>query len=141
VCAAGIIPDPFNNGMAGCPGSVTWQSASSLCATSAHVCSAAEWLANFGGQAPTYNFWVSDDLGYNGSGSNSCDVGPADDVSYYACNSPGPSDNPMRVCSPTQNDPIGNHCNWTGCGYGTYTNQYFGGCGGAAPNAGTLCCP
>ena len=51
------------------------------------------------------------------------------------------STRPMRVCCDGHHtDPLYNYCNWIGCGLGTHTNQYFGGCNDGG-TAGALCCP
>ena len=80
---------------------------------------------------PDLHYWTDDDLRYNGSGA-ACFVSPTIGT---PCGS-----TPMRVCTPTIDDALGNQCNWINCGWETTTpNEYFGGCGGNL-TAGTLCC-
>ena len=117
--------------MAGCAGSVAWADRASLCNQGYHVCSAQEWVSRRGSAVPGHNYWTNDDLKYSGSGANSCTASVSTGTSCGA--------NPMRVCSPTQADPEGNQCNWTGCGLDSTSSTYFGGCLGNT-TAGTLCC-
>ena len=131
-CAGGGPGQLFDGHMAGCSGVVPFASRTSLCAHGAHVCSAAEYLSHFAGAPPLYDYWTNDALNYGGSGSNACF---ASTTSGNAC----PSGQPMRVCSGTK-DPLGNACNWVGCGSDTTTpNDFFGGCAGNN-TAGALCC-
>jgi len=134
-CYSGTPTDVFggSEGMVGCGGQKVFTSAAQLCASGYHVCSSAEWNSNRGSVAPTADYWTSDNLKYSGSnhdceallsGGNSCGTNV-----------------PMRVCTLSNNgsDIFGNNCTWTGCGLGTTTNQYFGGCS-ADLYAGALCC-
>jgi hypothetical protein len=132
-CANGAAADQiFSPGMVGCGGSVTWDQRDSLCAPGYAACTAAEWVANEGGSAPTDDYWTDDNLSYAGSGPNACQ---ADTSGGYSCG----TNRPMRVCTRSGNDTYGNTCTWTGCGLNSTTNQYFGGCV-SNPTAGTLCC-
>ena len=81
---------------------------------------------------PSSNYWTDDNLGY--SGSPYCEATTSNEGN---CSSSG--NMPMRVCTPNGDDHYGNHCNWTGCGLNTSTNQWFGGCSNNT-TAGTLCC-
>lgn len=132
-CAADSPTDIFGGGMVGCGGQVTFPSASTLCGEYYHVCSSADWDNNREGTAPTADYWTSDNLEYNGSGSNDCEAVTSGGLS---CG----TNTPMRVCTTAQPDKFGNRCNWVGCGLNTYTNQYFGGCV-SDQSAGALCCP
>jgi hypothetical protein len=137
--------------MQGCAGSVYYIDRGNLCGNG-HVCSAAEWLSNYGGVAPKHHFWVNDDLLYSiGTGYQSGHCFATNSTTgSSACGtvaSPsGTSDKPMRVCDDCGSsagsctDPEGNTCTWVDCGLNTTTNQYFGGCT-ANNTAGTLCCP
>ncbi|MFT3769094.1 MAG: hypothetical protein QM820_26945 [Minicystis sp.] len=130
-CADGSPSEIFGPHMAGCAGTTTYPNRASLCGAGTHVCSASEWINNFGGTAPTHNYWTNDPLKYGGT-SNAC---WASTVNGYAC----PTDQPMRVCSGAVN-PEGNICNWYNCGSETASpNDYFGGCYNN-PTAGALCC-
>ena len=129
LCAPGSLPgDVFAPNMVGCTGKVGYASAATLCPAGTAVCTPTQFVARGAGKKPKYNYWTSDYLGYEGSDGD-CSVGTS---GYYGCN------NPMRVCTGSV-DPLGNRCNWTGCGYKTRTNQYFGGCSGNT-TAGALCC-
>nr|AYM54549.1 thermolysin metallopeptidase [Racemicystis crocea] len=121
----------FGTTMAGCAGTVTWANRANLCGVGSHVCSAQEWLDRRGSTVPGHNYWTNDDLKFSGTGTNSCSASATTGNSCGA--------NPMRVCSPTQADPEGNLCNWTGCGLDSTSNMYFGGCTNNT-TAGTLCC-
>lgn len=139
-CAA--IPDVqaeqvFTPSMVGCAGQGSWENRSRYCHPDWHVCGPDEFVArNFDSRvttdAPAYHYWTDADLRYSGS-NGSCSVSV---TSGTACSSP------MRVCAPSASgdDPLGNHCNWQGCGYeGSTDDRYFGGCAGNV-TAGTLCC-
>jgi hypothetical protein len=131
-CAAGSKAEQtFGKTMYGCAGTVGFSSRATLCKSSDHVCSAAEWVKQRASGAPSYNYWTNDSLKYNGT-SSACWVST---TTGSSCS----SDAPMRVCG-AQTDPLGNTCNWTGCGYSTFPpSEYFGGCNGNF-TAGTLCC-
>jgi hypothetical protein len=134
VCYDGLnFSQTFANGINGCGGSVTWESRGSLCAHGSRPCSAAEWIAGHGSTAPTYNYWTNDNLRYSG-GPTSCSVST---TTGNFCS----ANQPMRLCTSSGSDALGNSCNWFNCGHGTATpNHYFGGCEGNL-TAGTLCCP
>jgi hypothetical protein len=131
-CAGGQHPETaFAPGMGACGGAVTWDQRNSLCAPGWGACSASQWVSLRQNATPVNNYWTNDNLGWSGSGPNSCEA------TTTGGNFCGTND-PMRVCG-TNYDAHGNPCNWTGCGLNTTTNQYFGGCVGNA-TAGTLCC-
>jgi hypothetical protein len=140
-CASGVASDVFQaNGqtMVGCGGQVTWSNAYQLCGYYAHVCSVAEYNARRSGVQPSNDYWVQDALLYENDGtdySGHCVV--TDTPGYNSCGWTDPSY--MRVCTMRNGgtDYFGNQCTWVGCGFNTYTNEYFGGCGNTA---GTLCC-
>jgi hypothetical protein len=134
-CASGAaVGDIYSGDMIGCTGKVAWTDRTKLCPPGTRVCTADEWAQRRGTKAPTYSYWTSQDLGWNGTGPDepcSVDVVGGDFVSCEGV--------PMRVC-PGATDPLGNKCNWTNCGLRTNTpNQFFGGCEGNL-TAGTLCC-
>ncbi|MCC6559555.1 MAG: M4 family metallopeptidase [Polyangiaceae bacterium] len=118
------------NGMVGCAGTVGFGSRDTLCGPGTYVCSAAQWKSRRGTGVPAHNYWTNDELKYSGT-SSACSASLSTGTSCGA--------NPMRVCSPTQTDPEGNNCNWTGCGLDSTSNSYFGGCVNNT-TAGTLCC-
>lgn len=135
VCATGSTPGDFFGGkMVGCKGTVSFTDRAKLCPPGVPVCKASDWTAKAGGKAPSFNYWTNDALGYFGD-NNDCRVG-TDPRYYYSCN---PSSSPMRVCA-NYTDPLGNKCNWIGCGLGQRTDQHFGGCN-SNNTAGALCCP
>jgi hypothetical protein len=134
---AGMAPptELYSNGMIGCAGATSFAQAQTLCAPEFHVCSASEWNMNRGNVAPAYDYWTSSNLHFYGS-AGSCEVV---DTGFNTCT---PSTDPMRVCTLNDGgtDPFANTCNWTGCGYETTSNEYFGGCS-YNDTAGALCCP
>jgi hypothetical protein len=131
-CADGSNEQIFGPGMIGCGGAVTFANKGSLCAAGWSPCTAKQYVARRAGYIPNRNYWTSDDLHYDGSGSSACS---ASKTSGYSCGT-----TPMRVCTTTQPDAHGNSCNWINCGLdGQSPNEYFGGCSGNT-NAGTLCC-
>jgi len=132
-CVPGSQAQAFAAGMVGCGGKVTFPKRATLCNTLKYkVCGAVQWVTGHGAKAPKYNYWTDDVLHYVGP-KHYCFVSP-----NYG-NKCWPS-MPMRVCAGDP-DPLGNRCNWTGCGYKTPTpKHYFGGCNDN-PTAGTLCCP
>ncbi|MCY0990950.1 serine hydrolase [Nannocystis sp. ILAH1] len=130
----------YDQTMFGCAGSVTFANRENLCATGFHTCSALEYhnknaAAN---EMPLYHYWTDDALDRSASGgTNNCSAFPQG--SGTAC---GGSAAPMRVCTDTQTDLLGNTCNWLKCGWQDTTNEWFGGCAiNTSENwAGTLCC-
>jgi hypothetical protein len=151
-CASGVSVESFTQGMVGCPGSVGWgpggSTAKTLCnQTVAHLCTSAEWHQKRGtivldrvyDNYPTHDYWTADNLGYSGSGTNSCSAS----FTGYSCG----TDRPMRVCAvdglyAAKNlDPEANTCTWANCGLGgaTSPDDYMGGCV-SNPTAGALCC-
>ena len=132
LCAGNTpVGDVFATNMVGCVGTVRWSQRATLCPAGAHVCTPDEWVARYGAKKPTYNYWTSVNLGYEG-GDRSCSVDDEAKYGWVACN------NPMRVCT-NYTDPLGNRCNWKECGFKTRTNRWFGGCDNNN-TAGTLCC-
>ena len=133
-CAEGVETETFPNGMAGCAAVLTFPDRAALCAPGWHVCSAEEWVARRDGAVPGFHYWTDDNLRFSGSPA-SCAVS-ATNTSFNAC----ADTEPMRVCNPSNTDPLGNFCNWTQCGLETTTPiEHFGGCAGNT-TAGTLCC-
>lgn len=131
-CSSGLTPQPFGGGMVGCAGTVSFPKRATLCNLQYAVCSAQQWVSGHGAKAPKFNYWTNDVLHYVGP-KNACFVSP----SYGNKCWPGM---PMRVCAGDP-DPLGNRCNWQGCGYKTPApKHFFGGCNDN-PTAGTLCCP
>lgn len=125
--------EPFAADLVGCPGTVSWDNRWTLCGAGWSPCSAAQWIAGHGGAAPEFDYWTSDDLRYSGD-ADDCWVDPFE-------GSECTSGSPMRVCTATGNDTLGNECNWANCGYEAAPplNHFFGGCEGN-DTAGTLCC-
>lgn len=137
-CADGSNEQLFLNGMVGCAGQVTRANRATLCAPGSVVCTSGKWVANRGNAAPSNHYWVEDSLRYYYGNNGYC---RASATTGNLCN----AGTPMRVCT-TNNwsnnayrDPLGNSCNWGGCGLESYTNNYFGGCNGNT-TAGALCC-
>ena len=127
--------------MVGCSGKVSFPSRATLCGAGARVCTSAQWVAWSAGQAPTYHYWVDDGPRYyRGTDQNGtqCAASDVQLVGYGACNE---ALSPMRVCRSSSNDPLNNICNWTNCGWKSYSpNRYFGGCNDNY-TSGALCCP
>jgi hypothetical protein len=138
-CADGTDGQTFTD-MHGCKGKVKWPSRATLCGVGFHVCSADEWVSDRGGVAPSYNYWVDDDLVGGGTLETACYATMG--VGSFSCTS-----GPMRVCA-GKIDSLSNSCTWAGCGFKVAKpNEYFGGCngaprpaGGRPDTAGTLCC-
>ena len=139
-CASGAPAEVFDDSMVGCAATQTFAQRASLCAPGSHVCSAQEWVQHRGGRAPSYHYWTDDILLYYTGTSEACGASAtALGTGWYQCTDAG---SPMRVCaeSADQHDPMGNNCNWIGCGLdGIVPDAYFGGCDGNV-NAGALCC-
>jgi hypothetical protein len=141
-CADNSVEQHFANGMVGCGGTVSFANRANVCGGGSVVCTAAKWIANRAGVAPTYDYWVNDGpMYYKGSDQygTDCAASTTAMTGGGSCNS---GTTPMRVCVGTGGaDPLGNDCNWRNCGWQTYDpNQYFGGCNGNT-TAGALCCP
>lgn len=124
--------------MVGCGGSVSYANRASLCGAGYSPCSASAWSSNAALWSavsdlpqPSANYWTNDNLGYGGAGPSSCEASTSSEGNC--------GDSPMRVCTPAGTDNYGNACNWTGCGFNSTTNEFFGGCSGNE-TAGTLCC-
>lgn len=130
-CTDGTIEQVFTQRMVGCAGKVSWSSRATLCRGGSRVCTAKEWVARWGNIKPTYSYWTDDDLRYIGLGG-ACYV-----MLNWGSTCPG---QPMRVCAGNK-DPLGNLCNWIGCGFQKVSpNLHFGGCKNN-PSAGAICCP
>ncbi len=151
----------FTGGMAGCAGKVRYVNRATLCNAAAGCtpCTAAEWIANNGGTAPTHQYWVDESLRYTGD-EWYCRATLSDGGDTDSCGA-----NPMRVCMDgdggimsyerSSTDINGNNCNWTHCDYGdeldagfvadataadaSVPNLHFGGCLNNL-TAGSLCC-
>ncbi len=133
-CADEGEEDVFSPSLAGCAGTVTWDSRSRLCGPGRVVCSAARWVAERGGATPTHNYWTDDDLGYDDGLVDGAFACLATESGGATC--PG---EPMRVCA-GRSDPLGNRCGWTDCGYRSLRpSEHLGGCA-SNPTAGSLCC-
>ena len=133
-CADGTSGQTFDTYMHGCAGSggqIAYSSRAALCSTGLHACSAAEWVAHYGGSAPASNYWTGDSpLYFVGGTTNSCSVSA----------SPGTNNctgGAMLVCPNNMSS-----CQIYGCGLDSTTPRFFGGC--AHPQfgiaSGTLCC-
>ncbi len=148
-CAAGAVPESFNDNMVGCSGAVTFAQRASLCGAGFLPCTARHWRFELAGsgRAPGHHYWTDDDLLYLANGfSGDCAV-TADAAWPNVVDLCSPA-SPMRVCAPIgdpeaaggHTDSSGNECNWINCGYETTTpHAYFGGCM-TNNTAGTLCC-
>jgi hypothetical protein len=134
-CADGTVEQTFpgianssaNRTMVGCAGAVSYLERDSLCAPGWYVCSYADWQNNYGAVVPSNNYWVQEDLKYNGSAS-ACAV-------HRTSGADCGSSSAMKVCAPYGG------CTWDYCGYGTSATSvqyYYGGC--APSTAGALCC-
>ena len=128
----------FNAGMWGCPGRRNFSARGAACdgRLKYGVCPGQTWenYRSFKGAiAPLRKYWVSEQLGWGGTGPGNC---YADVQASGSCGTGS-----MSVCPLTVPDVDGNTCNWTGCGFGydDFTNDYMGGCVGN-DTAGTLCC-
>jgi len=132
-CADGTTEEYFFGGVIGCSGAVTWPQRATLCGSHSRVCTSEDWQRAHGSSAPLHDYWTDENLYYSGS-AGLCAVSTT-------FGQPCIADQPMRVCTPTGQDPEGNMCNWVNCqGPDQITNDFFGGCNGN-PTAGTLCCP
>lgn len=144
-CIFGIdTREEFTDTMVGCAGVVAFADRDTLCSDGWTPCSAVQWRTGRGGDVPSYDYWTNDSLRYDsetcggfGGGCVPSETGCfVDEISGTDCG----EDTPMRVCTPDGDDPLGNQCNWTNCGYRMHApNHYFGGCAGNN-TAGTLCC-
>jgi hypothetical protein len=157
----GLAAQHFDDSTVGCQGKLEY-SERDICGSGWTVCTASQWLAALdgGASAPTHHYWVEEALLYGGS-SDACMVsdnpdfgggdGDGGGLAMSECQREvegGDGDgggvlgpfSPMRVCAENFEDPLGNQCNWTGCGWeDTQTDDYFGGCEGNT-TAGVLCC-
>ncbi|MEM7156209.1 MAG: serine hydrolase domain-containing protein [Myxococcota bacterium] len=127
-CAASVVSAPFVRDL--------------MCADGYHVCSHEEYVANnvsiFDGPlvVPDHHYWLSTNLQYGGQGSGSC-------MAVQSGGTPCRQGEPMRVCAPQVDDPMGNQCNWHSCGTVVsqlyYPQAYLGGCN-YNDTAGVMCC-
>lgn len=134
------MPQVFNPGMLGCPGTVAWQNRDTLCPTGYSACSAHEWTGYpqaWGTSPPKHAYWTSDDLKWGGGAHDSCSASTTTGTECWS--SFGTIHSPMRVCPETSPDPENNRCNVTGCALDASGHGTFGGCS-ENPTAGTLCC-
>lgn len=132
-CADGTVEEEFSSNMVGCGGTVTFPGRATLCAAGYRVCSSASYLRYVGSATPQYHYWTNDRLNFGGTQFACFATMPP---SGSTCSSP---DTPMRVCAKAS-DPLGNTCNWFGCGWDSETpNRFFGGCNNNL-TAGALCC-
>jgi hypothetical protein len=97
-CTGEEAVEDFATNMKGCAGSVTFANRGSLCAPGWGACSAAQWVARFGGKIPSYNYWTNDNLRF-ASDEIGCSVRT---VGGEDCGS-----TPMRVCSASVADHDG----------------------------------
>lgn len=153
MCADGAMVQEVTPAIAGCGGAVLYVDRATLCGSSAHVCTADEWVAGRGTTVPDNHYWTDDDsLGFAWSGDPAtpeftCWADAVGNPGVEACD----ENQPMRVCTPGDRgdmpqgtvasvDTFDNGCNWINCGLGAYpSTEYFGGCSGNE-TAGTLCC-
>ena len=132
-CADGTTEQTFGKSIIGCSGTVSYANRNTLCGVGWRPCKAGEWVARSQAIAPTFNYWTDDPLKYAGNSSKSCEASLRANGS--SCS---PTSSPMRVCA-AETDPLGNRCNWVGCGLDTTADQFFGGCNDNL-TAGALCC-
>jgi len=150
LCATVTTPplQAFSALMQGCGGKVTFANRANLCAPGCRAATAEEWVANFGGVAPTHHYWTDDPLNFSSAGS--CGPAGCNTNNCFATRGLAQSlscavGQPMRVCAgngvANGVDPDGNTCTWSACGYNSIApKQFFGGCSGVADaTAGTLC--
>jgi hypothetical protein len=136
-------PQSFDSTMTGCPGAVMFNESQSLCAPSCKVCSTEDWINHHGTALPAFNYWTSDNLGFDGNTLANFGNGKACGASPYGLDgSTGPTDNPglcenfslpdggsipsgMHVCYSDPNEPyaieqadrFGNTCYWVRCAF------------------------
>jgi hypothetical protein len=140
-CSASAgTPQVFTSFMDGCPGSVTFATSitsSPLCATGCHACTASEWVTNHGpfpGIAPTSSYWTGDNvLTFSSGPDGNCSITTGSPPSNCGANTS------WFICPASGHGPS---CNFYGCGFNTFQNQYIGGCAfnGVGQTQGTLCC-
>jgi uncharacterized repeat protein (TIGR03803 family) len=129
---SGQMFDTYMHGCAGPGGQISYSSRAALCSTGLHACSAAEWVAHYGGTAPASNYWTVDmPLNFVSGTTGSCSVSAR--TGTNPC-----TGGAMLVCPNNMSS-----CNIYGCGLDDNTKQqFFGGC--AHPQfgfaGGTLCC-
>lgn len=131
-CADGTTEQAFARDLVGCGATAAYPERAGVCAAGWTPATASAWIHARGDAAPTYDYWTDEPLFYAGRGTHACS---ASNVGGGSC----PKDSPMRVCTPDGNDPFGNTCHWTHCGFGSkQPDQYFGGCTHDL-KAGVLC--
>jgi len=143
-CASGFANQTFSSstfyGMWGCSGSVSWTSASTLCASGYHACTSAEFNSRKSFTTPNHHYWTSDYL-YGSGSEGACRASTSSSYGNFC-----PTSAPMRVCASTKTDSSGNFCTWVACGLeSTTSGLVFGGCNdgvtaGSGLKAGALCC-
>ena len=150
-CLDGAITSAqvFSPALQGCGAKVTFPNRATVCAPGCRPASADEWVAGFGGTAPTHHYWTDDVLNFS-DGAGACGATSCFTNVCFATRTNALTDTcfagqPMRVCMGTGAanvaDPDGNTCTWSACGYNSVApKQFFGGCSGTNDNtAGTLC--
>jgi uncharacterized repeat protein (TIGR03803 family) len=133
-CADGTNGQTFDTYMHGCAapgGQVSYSNRAALCSTGLHACSAAEWVAHYGGTGPASNYWTGDDpLNFVGGTTGSCSVSTS--AGTNPC-----SGGAMLVCPNSTSS-----CQIFGCGLDSTAQRSLGGC--AKPQfgfaGGTVCC-
>jgi hypothetical protein len=148
-CADGFTTaQVFSPAVQGCGGRVTFANRTTLCAPGCRAATADEWSANFGGTAPTHNYWTDDPLNFSvgfSCGPTGCNTDGCFATRGSTLASTCIAGQPMRVCAGTgaadQADADGNTCTWSACGYNSVApKQFIGGCSGTNDaTAGTLC--
>jgi hypothetical protein len=137
------LGEDFTADMVGCPGSVSWENRSTLCAAGYSPCTADQWVARRRGRAPQHHYWTDDNLKYVYASRDG-----VHDSCYYSKAYGGACATATHVCADLDIDPEGNACSETpnvfprNCGRfdpPPIVNDYFGGYYGDF-TAGTLCC-
>lgn len=137
------VGEDFTADMVGCPGHVSWQNRSTLCAAGYAPCTADQWVARRHALAPHHHYWTDDNLKYVYESRDGLH-----DSCYYSKTYGGACATATHVCADNDVDPEGNYCSETpnqfprNCGRfdpPPIPNDYFGGYYGDF-TAGTLCC-
>lgn len=125
-CTEGTVAQTFNNGMVGCTQQVAHDAMlAQHCSYGFHVCTAAEWVADFGGTAPTSDYWFSESIRLYDGSNGGCNIDTGNQNVGGA----------FKICT----KDIGS-CNVrSGCGYRTANNQFIG-YSSMDAQAGALCC-
>lgn len=141
-CLDGSVEQFFGPSMRGCGGRLPFEQREYACQQGWHVCSADEWIGRSGDAPPALHYWTADVLSFAGGGvaAGSCEVETAPTTGAVGCPGQPTPGSPMRLCSRTGADALGNVCVVSGCGFeGRPTGDFFGGCGEVA-TAGAVCC-